>query len=59
MRGLRVGDMILFRHKSSPSYRFGYVSEIKNNLVKIGHYNGDTMGGAYYDPAEIEWREYR
>ena len=54
------GHMVYWRFKSNqPSaYRFGYVTHKSNNLILMGRWNGDTMGGSVVDADEIEWKDY-
>lgn len=38
-------------------WRFGYVTyERGHNLIRMGSWNGDIMGGSVVDADEIEWR---
>ncbi len=48
-----------FKTPQPTAYRFGYVTYVSRNLIRMGHWNGDNMGGAVVDTAEIEWRPYR
>lgn len=53
--------MVYWRFAGPPSaWRFGYCTyESGHDLVRMGAYNGDTMGGSVVSAAEIEWKEYR
>lgn len=53
------GRMIYWRGKGALTWRFGYVYDCKNrDLIGLGRWNGDTVGGAIVDPGEIEWKDY-
>lgn len=53
------GTMIYWRQKGTLTWRFGYTSYVSNgNLVRMGTYNGDDMGGYIVDPSDIEWKPY-
>ncbi len=54
------GQMIFwrFKEKAPCSWRFGYCTYL-GEMIRLGCWNGDTMGGAIVDPSEIEWREYQ
>ncbi len=56
-----AGSMVWWRFKTPQptAYRFGYVTYVSRNLIRMGHWNGDNMGGAVVDTGEIEWRPYR
>lgn len=47
-----------FKTKEPTAWRFGYVTRLGQGLVRMGAYNGDTIGGVIVDPAEIEYRPY-
>ena len=56
------GTMVWWRFKSPEprDYRFGYCTYAQGqDLVRMGSWNGDTMGGAVVSASEIEWKEYR
>lgn len=56
------GSMVYWRFKrNAPSaWAFGYVTYAGGcNMLRMGRWNGDTMGGAVVDASEIEWREYQ
>jgi hypothetical protein len=55
MRSLtRSGDEIRNNH-----WRFGYCTWLSDpDLVRMGNWNGDTMGGSIVSASEIETREY-
>lgn len=61
MRRPPPGTMVYWRFAGPPSaWRFGYCTyESGHDLVRMGAYNGDTMGGSVVSAAEIEWKEYR
>lgn len=54
--------MVHWRAKSSPqpSWHFGYCTYIDgtHDLVRMGHWNGDTTGGSVVSIDDIEWRPY-
>lgn len=53
------GTMVYWRFKGQGRYLFGYVSYTNNyNLVRMGCWNGDTMGGSIVDVNDIEWKPY-
>lgn len=56
------GTMIYWRFKRNApgAWKFGYVSHTaRSDMLRMGNWNGDTMGGSLVDPTEIEWREYQ
>ncbi len=54
------GTIVYWRFAGPRPYRFGYCTYVSGpNLVRMGAYNGDTMGGHIVDVSEIEWKEYR
>lgn len=55
-----TGSMVHWRFKDgmTSEYRFGYVTYLTDGLIRMGRWNGDTVGGAVVNPAEIEWRAY-
>lgn len=42
-----------FRGKGGP-YRYGWPTQISHNLVRMGLWNGDTIGGFVVNINEIE-----
>ncbi len=52
------GDMCYWRFKGTGPYKFGYCTYLSGGLIRLGSYNGDTMGGSIVDPWEIEWKRY-
>jgi len=53
------GSMVYWRFKGGNAYRFGYVTYTDNpNIIRLGNWNGDSMGGVLADYAEIEWSPY-
>lgn len=51
------GSMVWWRKTGAPYWCFGYVTYVKGyNLIRMGCWNGDTMGGVVVDIADIEWR---
>lgn len=56
------GSMVYWRFKSRApcGWAFGYVTYAGgSNMLRMGRWNGDDMGGAVVDSAEIEWKEYQ
>ena len=53
---LRLGVSCYWRFKGEKAYRYGYPTMLKNGLVRMGAWNGDTVGGVVVDPKEIEVR---
>jgi hypothetical protein len=54
------GQMIYWRYRRHDpgAWRFGYVSYTGTpDIIRLGAWNGDTMGGALVSPSEIEWKE--
>ena len=54
--------MVYWRFKSRApcAYRFGYCTYVSGpDMVRMGNWNGDTMGGPVVDINEIEWKAYR
>lgn len=60
MRRPPSGSMCYWRVKGTHSYRFGYCTYLNSShLVRMGSYNGDTMGGYVVSTNEIEWEPYQ
>lgn len=55
---MRTG-MCYWRFKGEKAWRFGYCTSAGSGLYRMGHYNGDTMGGPLVDPGDVETREYQ
>lgn len=56
------GAMVYWRFKAKAPcpFRFGYVTYVNGpNMIQMGNWNGDTMGGCVVDSNEIEWKDYR
>lgn len=55
------GRMVWWRYKNHKmNWTFGYTSSVNDSsLVRMGRWNGDTMGGVVVSVDEIEWRDYR
>lgn len=52
------GSMVYWRFRDKKIWHFGYVTAVQGyNLVRMGTYNGDNMGGTIVDINEIEWRQ--
>lgn len=58
---MQPSGMVYWRFKNTTSpWKFGYVSSCNSpNLIRMGSYNGDTMGGHVVSVSEIEWKDYR
>jgi hypothetical protein len=54
------GTMVYWRFtaKAPCSWIFGYVTYQYGDLIRMGRWNGDDMGGQVVSAAEIEWKEY-
>lgn len=52
--------MVYWRFKrDTPSpWRFGFMIQLNNGLVRMGLWNGDTYHGPVVDLDEIELKEY-
>lgn len=56
------GSMVHWRFKTQApgAWRFGYCTYVSGpDLVRMGCWNGDNVGGPVVSAFEIEWREYR
>jgi hypothetical protein len=50
------GSMVLWRFNGEKEYRFGYCTYVESyNIIRMGRYNGDTIGGSIVDINDIEW----
>lgn len=58
---MTLGAMVYWRFKkNSPGpWIFGYTSSAGAGLIRMGRWNGDTIGGYIVSPFEIEYKEYR
>lgn len=53
------GSMVWWRFKNGlQDYHFGYCTYESGGLIRLGRWNGDTMGGRVVDPYDIEWKTY-
>lgn len=53
------GEMCYWRIKGTHEWRFGYCYHLSDpDLVRMGHWNGDTAGGVILSVDEIETRPY-
>lgn len=54
------GSMVYWRFRSpTPGpFQFGYVTYRREQLIRMGLFNGDTWSGPIVDPVEIEWKPY-
>ena len=63
MRRPPCGTMVWWRFKAQGPcpWKFGYCTypPTGHDLVRMGRYNGDTMGGYVVSASEIEWKAYR
>lgn len=53
--------MVWWRWKGAPSaWRFGYCTYERgqDDLLRMGAWYGDTMGGLVVSASEIEWKPY-
>lgn len=61
MRGFKEDEMIIgscyWRFKGDRAYRYGYATNIRGTLYRMGRYNGDTTGGVIVDKNDVEWRD--
>lgn len=54
------GSMVYWRAKNALDWFFGYVTyESGHDLVRMGRWNGDSMGGRVVSASDIEWKPYR
>lgn len=55
------GSMVYWRFKArGGSYVFGYVTHTMNwELIRMGRWNGDSVGGPVVAVEDIEWKPYR
>lgn len=54
------GSMVYWRFKDQKVWHFGYVTYAGGcDLLRMGHWNGDTTNGAVVSVGDIEWRDYR
>lgn len=52
------GEMCYWRQKGALEWRFGYVSRVGQDLIRMGWWNGDETNGPVVDPFDIEWKKY-
>jgi hypothetical protein len=51
------GSMCHWRFKGQGEWRFGYCTyERGYDLVRMGRWNGDTIGGSVVSISEVEWK---
>ena len=55
------GDMVWWRFAGQPApWKFGYCTYVRgHDMIRMGRWNGDTMGGSVVSASEIEWKAYR
>ena len=52
------GSMVWWRFNGSPAWTFGYVTYVKGyDMIRMGHWNGDSTGGKVVSINDIEWKE--
>lgn len=51
------GSMVHWRFKDTRPWHFGYVT-YEGELLRMGRWNGDNMGGTLVSPSEINWLPY-
>ena len=47
-----------WRFKTDKAWRYGYASEIKIDLWRMGSYSGDYTFGVLVDPKDIDRKDY-
>jgi hypothetical protein len=54
------GSMVWWRQKGKLNWLFGYCTYVSSHdLIRLGRWNGDTIGGYVVSISDIEWRPYR
>ena len=54
------GSMVYWRFNGVNHWSFGYCTYAGSyNMLRMGRWAGDTIGGIIVDVADIEWKEYR
>lgn len=55
-----LGYMVWWRFKREVPgpWHFGYTSSVGQGLIRLGRWNGDTMGGYVVSPSEVEWKPH-
>lgn len=48
------GTNVYWRFKGDEAYRYGYPTRMINGLVRMGRWNGDTLGGTIVSLDDIE-----
>lgn len=55
------GHMVYWRYRdhTAKDYRFGYVTYVSgHDLIRMGRWNGDSIGGPVVSCNDIEWVPY-
>jgi hypothetical protein len=54
MRYPFFGTNVYWRFKGEKAYRYGYPTQMRTGLVRMGRWNGDTMSDIVVDLKDIE-----
>ena len=54
------GSMVWWRFlKGNLDFKFGYVTYVSGySIIRLGRWNGDSVGGMVVDISDIEWKPY-
>lgn len=48
-----------WRFKGDREWKLGYVTQMQSGqMIRIGNYNGDTMGGRVVEEFDVEFKKY-
>lgn len=51
--------MVWWRPKNNVQWFFGYVTYLSgHDMIRLGRWNGDTVGGVVVDVSDIDWKPY-
>lgn len=53
---MRTGECY-WRFRGEKAYRYGWVTEVKHGLYRMGLWNGDTSRGPIVDPNDVEVKQ--
>ncbi|AGS81059.1 hypothetical protein [Caulobacter phage Cr30] len=54
------GSMCYWRYNNSKEWKFGYCTYVSGyDMIRLGRWNGDDIGGPVVSISDIEWKEYK
>ena len=57
VQNVEIGENCYWRFKGEKDYRYGWPSQVKHGLIRMGLHNGDTSNGPIVDPKDVEVKQ--